>query len=54
MSSYTFFLTGVIISLFVGIIAFKADALTKSGTIAAILVGISVFFFGGLDWFLLL
>lgn len=51
---YAFFLTGVIISLFIGIIAFKADALTKSGTIAAILVGISVFYFGGLDWFLLM
>lgn len=47
-------LIGLIISLAVAVFSFKHEALSASGTIAAILVGELVFVFGGTQWFVLL
>lgn len=47
-------LAGLIISLAVAVFSFRRDALSASGTLAAILVGELMFVFGGADWFVLL
>ena len=47
-------LVGLIISLGVAVFSFRHDALSASGTLAAILVGELVFVFGGIDWFIIL
>lgn len=47
-------LVGVIISLAVAVFSFRHEALSGTGTVAAILVGVLVFVFGGIDWFILL
>lgn len=47
-------LVGLIISLAVAVFSFRHDALSASGTLAAILVGELVFVFGGVDWFVIL
>lgn len=47
-------LAGLIISLAVAVFSFRHDALSASGTLAAILVGEIVFVFGGVDWFIIL
>jgi len=48
------FLFGTIFSLIIALLAFKGDALSISGTIAAMLLGAVVYWFGGWVWFLLL
>lgn len=48
------FLLGTIFSLVIALVAFKGDALSISGTIAAMLLGAVVYWFGGWAWFLLL
>jgi uncharacterized protein (TIGR00297 family) len=47
-------LGGLIISFALGVVAFRNQALSKSGTLAAILVGTATFVFGGVGWFGLL
>lgn len=47
-------LVGFIISLVLGLFAFRSEALSQSGTLAAILVGSVVYIFGGIGWFILL
>ena len=47
-------LLGAIITLVVAIYAFKKHQLTEKGTMAAMLVGISVFALGGWTWFAVL
>ncbi len=47
-------LIGFIISLVLGLFAFRNEALSQSGTIAAILLGSFVYIFGGVSWFILL
>jgi len=47
-------LAGLIISLAVAVFSFRRDALSASGTLAAIIVGELVFVFGGVQWFLIL
>lgn len=47
-------LLALIISLALGVYAFRKEALSASGTIAAILVGLFIFILGGTDWFVLL
>lgn len=47
-------LVGLIISLALAVFAFRKQALSRSGTLAAILVGLSIFVLGGTDWFVLL
>lgn len=47
-------LVALIISLALGVFAFSRQALSASGTLAAILLGTGVFLLGGADWFALL
>lgn len=47
-------LLGVIVTLLIAIYAFKKQQLTEKGTIAAMLVGITLFALGGWSWFALL
>src|SRR3989344_6014385 len=44
-------LIGLIISLALGVFAFKRETLSRTGTLAAILLGIVVFVLGGAAWF---
>ncbi|MBI5229629.1 DUF92 domain-containing protein [Candidatus Micrarchaeota archaeon] len=52
-SNFTILL-GTVVTLAVALISLKREALTKGGTVAAILLGILVFSFGGWQWFALL
>ncbi len=45
-------LMGLVISLFIAILAFKREALTEGGTLTAMLIGTLTFVFGGWPWFL--
>src|SRR5574340_1710551 len=45
---------GLVLSSVVAWLAYRRDALTKSGAVGAILTGTAIFGFGGLDWGLLL
>jgi len=47
-------LAGAIISLALAIYAFRREALSATGTLAAVLLGVSVFWLGGTDWFIVL
>jgi uncharacterized protein (TIGR00297 family) len=47
-------LLGVIVTLAAAVLAMRREALSKGGTIAAILFGFIAFFFGGWVWLLLL
>ncbi len=47
-------LAGAIISLALAIYAFRKEALSATGTLAAVLLGVSVFWLGGTDWFVVL
>jgi len=44
-------LFGLIISLVLGVFAFRKEALSKTGTLAAVLLGVTVFVLGGPAWF---
>ncbi len=47
-------LFALVISLAMGVFAFRKEALSKSGTLAAVLLGAVVFIFGGIAWFAVL
>ncbi|MGM0641133.1 MAG: DUF92 domain-containing protein [Thermotogota bacterium] len=45
---------GLILGLMIAFVAYKKNALSKSGTVAATLLGISLYYFGGLYFFLIM
>jgi uncharacterized protein (TIGR00297 family) len=47
-------LLGLILSVVIGYAGYRREALTRSGWLGAVIVGTSIFGFGGLDWGLLL
>jgi len=49
-----FFLIGLLIAVWVALIAYRVHALNLSGTIAAVLLGTVVFGLGGVSWALIM
>ncbi|MGH2830175.1 MAG: DUF92 domain-containing protein [Actinomycetota bacterium] len=45
---------GMLLSTLIGYLGYRREALTRSGWLGAVLIGASLFGFGGLDWGLLL
>lgn len=54
MSAQIGFFIGIILSLVLAVVAFTRQHLDESGTLAALLIGVMVFSFGGWHWFALL
>jgi len=52
--SYLQIITGLVLSAIIAWLAYRREALTKSGALGAVLTGAAIFGFGGLDWGLLL
>ncbi|MBI3587732.1 DUF92 domain-containing protein [Candidatus Micrarchaeota archaeon] len=48
------FLLATTISLALAVFVFRREALSKSGTMAAVILGVSTYFFGGEAWFLII